>query len=139
MAEEKKYYIRVRGALVQVTSEVYKACHQAKRRVKTLYEKDERNKLVSYDAMDTDDTLGEEMIPDQSLPSVEDSALKRLLIRQLHQCLAQLSDADQQLLHALYFEHLSERKFADLTGVHYMTVHSRKASLLRKLKKMMEN
>lgn len=53
MAEEKKYYIRVRGALVQVTSEVYKACHQAKRRVKTLYEKDERNKLVSYDAKTT--------------------------------------------------------------------------------------
>ena len=71
MAEEKKYYIRVRGTLVQVASEVYKACHQTKRRAKTLYEKNERNMLVSYDAMDTDDMLGEEMIPDQDLPSVE--------------------------------------------------------------------
>ena len=56
MAE--KYYVRVRGELVLVTPEVYKACYQTKRRVKTLYEKDERNGLVSYDSMDTEDILG---------------------------------------------------------------------------------
>lgn len=48
------------------------------------YEKDERNGLVSYDSMDTEDILGEETIPDQCLPSVEDSALNSLLIKQLH-------------------------------------------------------
>lgn len=138
MAEGNNYYIRVCGELVQVTSEVYKACHQAKRRAKTLYEKDERNGLVSYDSMDTEDTLGEEMLPDHSLPSVEDLALESVMFKQLHQCLAQLSESDRRLLHALYFENLSERKFADLAGLHYMTIHNRKICLLRKLKKMIE-
>lgn len=103
MAEGNNYYIRVRGTLVQVTSEVYSACHQAKRRVKTLYEKDERNGLVSYDSMDTEDTLGEEMIPDHSLPCVEDAALENLLREKLRYCLKQLPQTDQGLLHALYF------------------------------------
>ena len=82
MAE--KYYVRVRGELVLVTPEVYKACYQTKRRVKTLYEKDERNGLVSYDSMDTEDMLGEETIPDRSLPSVEDAAIDNLLREKLH-------------------------------------------------------
>ena len=41
------------------------------------------------------------------------------------------------LLYALYFEELSERQLADKLGIHYMTVHNRKARLLRVLKKMM--
>lgn len=135
MAE--KYYVRVRGELVLVTSEVYKACYQTKRRVKTLYEKDERNGLVSYDSMDTEDMLGEETIPDRSLPSVEDAAIDNLLREKLHYCLKQLPESDQELLHALYFEELSERQLADKLGIHYMTVHNRKARLLRVLKKMM--
>lgn len=136
MAEKNEYYIRVRGTLVLVTPEVYKACHQTKRQVKTLYEKDERNGLVSYDSMDTEDMLGEETIPDPSLPSVEDAAMGNLLQEKLRYCLKQLPEPDQDLLHALYFEELSERQFADKVGLHYMTVHSRKVKLLAKLKKM---
>ena len=139
MAEGNNYYIRVRGALVQVTSEVYKACYQAKRRAKTLNEKDERNGLVSYDSMDTEDTLGEEMIPDYSLPSVEDAALENLLQEKLRNCLNLLPKTDQDLLHALYFEELSERQFADKLGLHYMTVHSRKVKILANLKKMINS
>lgn len=139
MAEGNNCYIRVRGTLVQVTSEVYKACHQAKRRAKTLYEKDERNGLVSYDSMDTEDTLGEEMIPDHSLPCVEDAALENLLREKLRYCLKQLPKTDQDLLHALYFEELSERQFANKLGLHYMTVHSRKVKILANLKKMINS
>lgn len=62
MAEKKEYRVRVCGVLVPVTQEVYQVFYQTKRHAKTLYEKDERNGLISYDGMDTEDTLGEEMI-----------------------------------------------------------------------------
>lgn len=75
MTEKKEYRIRSCGTLVPVTQEVYQVFYQAKRRAKTLYEKDERNGLVSYDGMDTEDTLGEEMIPDRDAISVEDAAI----------------------------------------------------------------
>lgn len=120
-------------------SVLLKTHNQAKRRAKTLYEKDERNGLVSYDSMDTEDTLGEEMIPDHSLPCVEDAALENLLREKLRYCLKQLPQTDQDLLHALYFEELSERQFADKLGLHHMTVHSRKVKILANLKKMINS
>lgn len=98
MAEKKEYCVRVRGALVPVTQEVYQVYYQAKRRAKTLYEKDERNGLVSYDGMDTEDTLGEEMIPDRDAISVEDAAIADALRKELRRCLAMLPQQEKEIL-----------------------------------------
>ncbi len=63
-----------------------------------MYEKDERNGLVSYDAMDTDDTLGEEMIPDSDASNVEDIVVNRLLREKLRCCLSQLTTEERSLI-----------------------------------------
>ena len=139
MAEHKKYYINVPGALVEVSEGVYFAYYQEKRRGRTLREKDERNGTVSYDGLDTPELTGQEMIPDRGATSVEDAAIANILRDKLHRCLALLDEPDRQLIQALYFEGLSEREYATEAGLHYMTVHNRKARLLRQLKKMIEN
>ncbi|MFG6350309.1 MAG: sigma-70 family RNA polymerase sigma factor [Oscillospiraceae bacterium] len=138
MAEHKKYYINVPGALVEVSEGVYFAYYQEKRRGRTLREKDERNGTVSYDGLDTPELTGQEMIPDRGATSVEDAAIANILRDKLHRCLALLDEPDRQLIQALYFEGLSEREYATEAGLHYMTVHNRKARLLRQLKKMIE-
>lgn len=104
MAEGKKFYIKVSGELIPVTQEIYQVYHQAKRQAKTLYEKDERHGLVSYDGMDTEDTLGEEMISDRDTPSVEDAAIADALYKELHRCLAMLPRQEKEILFCLYFE-----------------------------------
>ena len=48
---EKKYYIRVPEALVEVSEEVYKASRYMDRHFQTLEEKDARNRVFSYDAL----------------------------------------------------------------------------------------
>ena len=78
MAEEKEYSVRVRGTPVTVTQEVYRTCHQTKRYAKTLYEKDARHNLVSYDGMDTESTLGVETISDPAALSVEDIVIDKM-------------------------------------------------------------
>lgn len=138
MAEHKKYYINVPGALVEVSEGVYFAYYQEKRRGRTLREKDERNGAVSYDGLDTPELTGQEMIPDRDAVSVEDAAIASILCDKLHRCLALMDEPDRQLIQALYFEGLSEREYAAEAGLHYMTVHNRKARLLRQLKKMIE-
>lgn len=138
MAEHKKYYINVPGALVEVSEGVYFAYYQEKRRGRTLREKDERNGAVSYDGLDTPELTGQEMIPDRDAVSVEDAAIASILCDKLHRCLALMDEPDRQLIQALYFEGLSEREYATEAGLHYMTVHNRKARLLRQLKKMIE-
>ena len=49
-----------------------------------------------------------------------------------------LSDLDKQLLQALFFDGMTEREYADLTGVFRNAVHKRKVRILAKLKKIME-
>ncbi len=138
MAEHKKYYIHVPGALVEVSEGVYFAYYQEKRRGRTLREKDERNGAVSYDGLDTPELTGQEMIPDRDAVSVEDAAIANILRDRLYRCLAALDEPDRQLIHALYFEGLSEREYSKKTGMHHMTIHSRKVAILRALKKMIK-
>ena len=59
---EKKYYIRVPEALVEVSKEIYVEFYRSERRLRTLEEKDQRNGLISYNAFDTDEGLGEEYV-----------------------------------------------------------------------------
>lgn len=138
MAEQKKYYIHVPGALVEVSEGVYFAYYQEKRRGRTLREKDERNGAVSYDGLDTPELTGQEMIPDRDAVSVEDAAIANILRGELHRCLTLLNEPDRQLIHAIYFEGLSEREYSKKTGMHHMTIHSRKVAILRALKKMIK-
>ena len=139
MTEKKEYRVRSCGTLVPVTQEVYQAYYQAKRHDKTLCEKDERNGLVSYDGMDTEDILGEEVIPDRDTVSVEDTAIANILRGKLRYCLTLLDAPDWELIHALYFEGMSERQLAKRTGIPQRTINDRKQRTLRTLKKLLEN
>ena len=139
MAEHKKYYINVPGALVEVSEGVYFAYYQEKRRGRTLREKDERNGAVSYDGLDTPELTGQEMIPDRGATSVEDAAIANILRDKLHRCLALLDEPDRQLIQALYFEGLSERKYAKRVAIPQQTISDRKRRILARLKKLLEN
>ena len=139
MAEHKKYYIHVPGALVEVSEDIYFAYYQEKRRGRTLREKDERNGAISYDGLDTPELSGQEMIPDRDAVSVEDAAIANILRGELRRCLALLDEPDRQLIHALYFEGLSEREYAKRVGVPQRTINDRRHRALRKLKKLLEN
>ena len=139
MAEHKKYYIHVPGALVEVSEGVYFAYYQEKRRGRTLREKDERNGAVSYDELDTPELTGQEMIPDRDAVSVEDAAIANILRDRLYRCLAALDEPDRQLIQALYFEGLSERKYAKRVEIPQQTISDRKRRILARLKKLLEN
>ena len=139
MAEHKKYYINVPGALVEVSEGVYFAYYQEKRRGRTLREKDERNGAVSYDGLDTPELTGQEMIPDRDAVSVEDAAIANILRDKLHRCLSLLDEPDRQLIQALYFEGLSERKYAKRVEIPQQTISDRKRRILARLKKLLEN
>ena len=58
MAEGKNYYIKVPGALVEVTEEVYLTYYRMRRRCSAVQEKDTYNGVTSYDTLDTEDILG---------------------------------------------------------------------------------
>jgi RNA polymerase sigma factor (sigma-70 family) len=136
MAEKKLYIIKIQGVLVEVTEEVYRTYYAMERHTKTLDEKDKRNGLASYHAMDSGEVSGEEAIPDLDTDSVETQTINLLLQEKLRQYITLLPDTDQNLLHALYFEALSERQLAERTGIPQKTINDRKWAAIGRLRKM---
>lgn len=134
MAEK---YIRIRGKLVAVTEEVYYTYYHMGRQRRTQAERDSRRRIASYDALDTDDGLGVDLLVDVDAPSVEDEAIAKVMAEKLHRCLALLPEGERTLLEKIYYSGLTERQTAQALGIPCMTVHNRKVKALRKLKKMM--
>ena len=130
---EKKYYIRVPEALVEVSKEVYEAFWRMDRHCRTLEEKDIRNHVFSYDAMDTDEMLGVEIFPDLSTSAVEDQAVASVLSAKLHRCLDSLSEEERNLIQAIYYEGVTEKEFVALVGISQKAVSKRLHRILQKL------
>lgn len=133
---EKKYFIRVRGSLVEVDIAIYKSHHKMRRRAKYLRESDEAHGKVSYHALDTDDYTGEEILPD-TCESVEDAVVKKLMTEKLRKCLESLSISETKLIQALFYDGCSERKCAEMLGISQKGVNKRKKKILHKLNKLM--
>lgn len=67
--------------------------------------------------------------------SLESLIIRQDMIERLRSCLERLGDEDLKLVHALYFEGLSERQYARRSGIPQKTINSRKQKLLRWLRK----
>lgn len=134
MAEK---YIRICGKLVAVTEEVHYTYYHMGRQCRTQVEKDSRRQVASYDALDTEDSLGIDLLVDRDSPSVEDAAIANVMSEKLHRCLALLPEGERTLLEKIYFSGMSERKTAQSLAIPQKTLHDRKIKALCKLKKMM--
>ncbi len=138
MAEKKEYRIKVQGQLVPVTEEVYLTYYRMKRRELHLEEKDTAHGVFSYSAMDTEETNGEDAIPDLISPRVEDVVTDKLIADKLHRCLSQLTKEEQELIYTLFFQNKSEHQVSRETGIAQKTIHNRKIRILARLKKLIE-
>ena len=130
-------YIKIHDKMVAVTDEVYYTYHHMGRQRRTQEEKASRWRVTSYDALDTDESLGIDLLVDHDAPSVEDLAIANVMAEELRRCLALLPEGERTLLEKIYFSGMSERQVAQSLGIPCMTVHNRKVKSLCKLKKMM--
>lgn len=135
---DKKYYIRVPEARVEVSEEVYKAFWSMERHSRTLEEKDARNRVFSYDALDTEDMLGADLFPDQATSSIEDQVIASMMAAKLRRCIALLPEEDRKLIRAIYYDGLSVREVSKHEGVPQTTVSYRLRQILRKLQILFE-
>lgn len=138
MAENRKYRIRVDGILVDVSEEVYHAYYSMERRARFLMEKDEKHGLLHYSDLDTEETLGEEMLPDLVNPSVEMACTSHLLRKKLYEGLEQLPAEDRVLLQAIYFEGMSSHQLSAKMGIPQTTVSYRCRRAISRLRKYFE-
>lgn len=132
---EKKFYLPAEGNLIEVSHEVYKAFYKLSDHENYLEKKDAKKGKILFSELDTDETVGEAMLPDIGAVSIEDLAIANIMSAKLKRCIALLPPTDQALIEAIFYDGLSERAYADLIGVSQNAVNKRKRRIIEKLQK----
>ena len=137
MADKEKHYIPIEGKLIEVEENVYIAYYKMGRRERYLVERDQKNGLLSYDALDQDGIVGQEMMNDLEADSLEDLVLAKELKSQLHRCIEILSKSERELIQAIYFDGMSDTEYSKRIRKSQQTVRYRRKKVLSKLKRLM--
>ena len=137
MADKENYYIPVEGKLVEVEETVYTAYYKMSRRERYLEERDQENGVMSYDALDHNGMVGQEAFQDREAGTLEDMALAKELLEQLHRCIQMLPKAERDLIQAIYFDGMSDREYANKIGKSQPAVSRRHKKTLSKLKMLL--
>ena len=62
---------------------------------------------------------------------------EKLLVDKLHHALDMLTEEENKIIQALFFEELTERQYATEQGVSQTTIHKKKQRILKKLKNLL--
>lgn len=138
MAEEKQYYIKSQGELVEVSEEVYLTYYRMERKARVVVEKDLRNGTVLFSDLDTKRTLTAEMFQDFLSDSVEDTVVGHIMNEKLRRCLELLSDDECCLIRRRYWDHVSQSDLASEMQISQQVISYRERQILGKLKKLLE-
>ena len=137
MADKEKYMIKVEGKLVEVTPDVYYAYFRMERQERWQEEKQQGHAVVSYDALDDGETVGVEVVPDLTTPSMEEAVMTREIHEKLHRAVEAWPKTERELIHAIYFDSMTTREYSKLSGLSQTGVSYRLRKILSKLKSFM--
>ena len=138
MADKEKYMIKVEGKLVEVTPDVYYAYFRMERQERWQEEKQQGHAVMSYDALDDGETVGVEVVPDLTTPSMEEAVMTREIHEKLHRALDALPKAERELIQAIYFDGFTEKEYAVSSGLSQQGVSYRLRKILSKLRVFMD-
>ena len=152
--KREHYFIYINGTPVSVTKEQYLAYHQGARRMRYFEqdiktERPIRNKsgeIIGY-SLSKEDSLerlsenGDDLSDEDD--SVEGLVTGYLTAKALHTALGKLPPEDFKLIQALFFSNsgkgMTEREYADTSGIAQKTINDRKRKILVHLKKSLRN
>lgn len=132
-----KFFLPLHGMLMEVTEETYKEYYRDKRRQKYIDERSKLNGDVSYNALDTDETLGEDVFADTKT-DVESEVINKMTVAELRKAFLLLSPDERELIKILFIDGVTERKASEMYGVSQVAIHKRKNRILAKLKDFLE-
>ena len=134
MPDKEKYMIKIEGKLIEVTRDVYYAYFRMGRQERGQEEKKQRHVMVSYDALDTEETTGAETMPDLIAPSPEQQIIAQEIREALHRAVETLPRSERELVKAIYFDGLTEQQYAETVGFSQQRISYRLRKILSKLK-----
>ena len=130
-------FLPLHGMLMEVTAEQYEDFYKKRRRQKYLHECARQNGEISIDMLTTEQFNGADILVSGGM-DIEEQVTRKILLDKLHSCLSLLTEEEQALVWALFFESKTEREWSAETGIPQKTINDRKRRILGKLKKLLE-
>ncbi len=145
MTEREKYYIGLNGQTFEVSKELYEAYYKGQRKEKyfthdlkqehTKVDKETGEMIVIPSREDSYERLLE--AEKQFAEEAEDVAVRAVMLEKLNEALHTLTDEETAIIHALFYQEISEVELAKKLGIARTTLQSRKYKILEKLKKLL--
>ncbi|MCK3934800.1 sigma-70 family RNA polymerase sigma factor [Streptococcus suis] len=133
-----KLFIPVQGCLLEVVREQYADFYRDRERWRYLQKLDARNSLLSLDGFTDSEGNPLDFITDEAV-DIAETVVNAVMVDRLKAALPLLSDSEQELIQAIFFDGLSEREVGARLGITQSVVNKRKARILIKLRKIIEN
>ncbi len=135
---QDKLFIPVQGCLLEVVREQYADFYKDKERWRYLKKLDTNHKLLSLEGFTDSEGNVIDFIVDEA-EDIAETVVHAVMVDRLKAALPLLSDGEQALVKAIFFEELSEREVGLRLGITQSVVNKRKAKILAKLRKIVEN
>ena len=133
-----KFFLPLHGMLMEVTEETYKEYYRDKRRQKYIDERSKANGDVSYNALDTEEILGEDVFADTKT-DVEAEVINKMTVAELRKALLLLSPDEKALIVEHFFDEKSQVELSKQYGVNQSNISRKINRIISKLKKFLEN
>ena len=133
-----KLFIPVQGCLLEVVREQYADFYREKERWRYLKKLDANHSLLSLEGFTDSDGNVIDFAVDEAV-DVAETVDRAAMVDRLKAALLLLSDSELALINAIFFEELSEREVGLQLGITQSVVNKRKAKILVKLRKIIEN
>ena len=146
---KRHFFISIDGQQIEVSREIYLTYYRSKRRER-YYGHDIKIERAVYDEAGNisgymppkEDSLERLIESSMEFPSgqksVEATVIDKIMVEGLHKALDKLSMSERELIHALYFQGMTEREYAEKTGISKTALHARKIKVLASLKNLLE-
>ncbi len=131
--------IRVKNKDIKVSEEIFKGYWQEVRKEKYSKEKENKKIVLSYNALDKDDFLGEEILKNQEEASVEEIVIKRIEKSILSKAINELSKEEKIVIKLIFFEMMTEREVAKILNISQKNINKKKKAILLKLKNIISD
>jgi len=130
---DKQRYVLINGEKIYVTEEVYRAYYRPVWR-EAKQRKVREDMEYSLDALKDG---GYEAISDEA--PIDEIVWDNLMSDKLYSVMAELTEDERILIHALYFQGKTEREISAESGTPQTTISYRKKQLLKLLQKKLKN
>ena len=114
-----KLFIPIQGCLLEVVREQYTDFYRDKERWRYLQKLDTKNRLLSLDGFTDSEGNPLDFITDEAV-DIAETVVNAVMVDRLKAALPLLSDSEQELIQAIFFDGLSEREVGARLGISYL-------------------